>query len=39
MGYTWVPSALQQPVEVAPGLTYAGASYDPSKPPAGSIAV
>ena len=29
MGYTWVPSALQQPVEVAPGLTFDGASYNP----------
>ena len=39
-GYTWVPSALQQPVEVAPGLTVAGmASYDPAHPPAGSIQV
>jgi hypothetical protein len=39
MGYTWVPSADQQPVEVAPGLTYAGASYNPAQPPAGSITV
>jgi hypothetical protein len=39
MGYTWVPSALQQPIEVAPGLTFAGASYDPAHPPAGSIMV
>ena len=39
MGYTWVPSAQQQPVEVAPGVTYAGAAYDPSHPPAGSISV
>lgn len=39
MGYTWVPSALQQPVEVAPGLTFNGASYNPSNPPAGSIPV
>jgi hypothetical protein len=39
-GYTWVPSAEQQPVEVAPGLTFAGgASYDPTNPPAGSIIV
>jgi hypothetical protein len=39
-GYTWVPSALQQPVEVAPGLSVAGLqSYDPAHPPAGSIAV
>lgn len=39
MGYTWVPSAEQQPVEVAPGLTYAGNSYNPSQPPTGSITV
>lgn len=39
MGYTWVPSALQQPVEVAPGLTFAGNSYNAANPPAGSIAV
>jgi hypothetical protein len=39
MGYTWVPSADQQPVEVAPGLTYAGTSYNPAQPPAGSITV
>jgi hypothetical protein len=40
LGYTWVPSALQQPVEVAPGFTAPGQpSYDPANPPAGSIAV
>ena len=40
MGYTWVPSAQQQGVEVAPGLTFGGAkSYDPTQPPAGSIMV
>jgi len=40
MGYTWVPSAEQQPVEAAPGVTFAGApSYNPAQPPAGSIAV
>jgi hypothetical protein len=39
MGYTWVPSALQQPVEVAPGLTFNGTSYNPANPPAGSITV
>jgi hypothetical protein len=40
-GYTWVPSALQNPVEMAPGLPAAGtqAAYDPNNPPAGSIAV
>jgi hypothetical protein len=39
MGYTWVPSAQQQPVEVAPGLTFAGNSYNPNNPPTGSIPV
>jgi hypothetical protein len=38
-GYTWVPSALQQPVEVAPGLTFNGQSYNPANPPAGFITV
>lgn len=40
-GYTWVPSALQNPVEVAPGLPSVGslAAYDPNNPPAGSIMV
>lgn len=40
-GYTWVPSALQNPVSLAPGLTAMGttSAYDPTKPPAGSIAV
>jgi hypothetical protein len=40
-GYTWVPSALQNPVEVAPGLGSLGtlAAYNPKDPPAGSIAV
>jgi hypothetical protein len=39
MGYTWVPSAEQQPVEVAPGLTFGGTSYNSANPPAGSITV
>jgi len=40
LGYTWVPSALQQPVEVAPGLTAPGQPpYNPANPPAGSIIV
>ena len=39
MGYTWVPSAEQKPVEVAPGLTVNGASYNPNNPPPGSIQV
>jgi len=38
-GYTWVPSALQQPVAVAPGITYNGQTYNPANPPAGSITV
>ena len=39
-GYTWVPSALQTPVEQAPGIsTPGGTAYDPNNPPAGSIAV
>jgi hypothetical protein len=40
-GYTWVPSALQNPVESAPGLPGMGtfAAYNPKNPPAGSIAV
>ena len=39
MGYTWVPSAGQAPVEAAPGLTFAGATYNPAQPPPGSITV
>jgi hypothetical protein len=40
-GYTWVPSALQNPVEVAPGLPSMGTltAYNSNNPPAGSIAV
>jgi hypothetical protein len=39
-GYTWVPSALQNPIAVAPGLSEPGMqSYDPNNAPAGSIAV
>ena len=39
-GYTWVPSALQNPVAVAPGLSDPGMQpYDPNNPPAGSITV
>ena len=40
-GYTWVPSAMQNPVGSAPGLGSTGnlAAYDPKSPPAGSIAV
>ena len=39
MGYTWVPSAGQQPVPAAPGITFAGAAYNPAQPPTGSITV
>ena len=39
-GYTWVPSALQSNVTVAPGVTQPGAvAYDPTHPPQGSIKV
>jgi hypothetical protein len=40
-GYTWVPSALQNPVEDAPGLPSVGSmeAYNSTTPPAGSIAV
>jgi|ERR1700722_10507269 hypothetical protein len=39
-GYTWVPSALQPPVSIAPGLAQPGVvSYNPLDPPAGSIKV
>jgi hypothetical protein len=39
-GYTWVPSALQSPVYVPPGVSVPGqASYNPAAPPPGSIKV
>ncbi|HEV8037680.1 MAG TPA: hypothetical protein VGP62_02380 [Bryobacteraceae bacterium] len=39
-GYTWVPSALQNPVAEAPGISLGGTTpYNPNNPPAGSIAV
>lgn len=38
-GYTWVPSAVQPPLQVAPGLTYNGLTYNPATPPPGSIIV
>jgi hypothetical protein len=39
-GYTWVPSALQPPVTIAPGIAQPGVvAYDPLHPPPGSIAV
>ncbi|MCL6507147.1 MAG: hypothetical protein K6T59_08975 [Bryobacteraceae bacterium] len=39
-GYTWVPSALQPSVAVAPGIEFPGLpAYDATQPPAGSILV
>jgi len=40
-GYTWVPSAMQDPIELAPGLSFPGnlQAYDPNHPPPGSILV
>jgi hypothetical protein len=40
-GYTWVPSAMQNPIELAPGLPGFGTlqQYDPNNAPEGSIAV
>lgn len=39
-GYTWVPSALQPNISVAPNINQNGAPpYDPTRPPAGSIRV
>src|SRR5579864_7543753 len=39
-GYTWVPSALQPNITVAPGVTQPGTvSYDPTHAPTGSIRV
>jgi hypothetical protein len=39
-GYTWVPSAMQPPIHVAPGLFFPGQPpYDPLHPPPGSILV
>jgi len=39
-GYTWVPSALQNTVAIAPGLQMPGVTpYDPNSPPPGSILV
>ena len=35
-GYTWVPSALQPPIAIAPGMSVPGQPvYDPAHPPAG----
>jgi hypothetical protein len=39
-GYTWVPSALQSPVRLPPGLSFPGLpAYDAANPPQGSIRV
>lgn len=39
-GYTWVPSALQPPVLIIPGIGVPGMMpYDPFNPPKGSIKV
>jgi len=39
-GYTWVPSALQPNIKIAPGLSMPGVEpYDPRNPPPGSIKV
>lgn len=39
-GFTWVPNAMQAPIQVMPGLTFPGLpSYDPANPPPGSIKV
>jgi hypothetical protein len=40
LGYTWIPSATQAPLEMGPGLIMAGMpSYNPDAPPPGSIQV
>jgi hypothetical protein len=39
-GYTWVPSATQNPIAEAPGISTPGTvAYNANNPPAGSIAV
>jgi hypothetical protein len=39
-GYTWVPSALQPPIAVAPGIEFPTLpAYDATQPPPGSILV
>src|SRR5690242_19145310 len=40
-GYSWVPSMMQNPVGLAPGLSFPGTlqAYDPTSAPDGSIAV
>lgn len=40
LGYSWVPSALQPPLNIAPGIVQPGTPpYDPTHPPVGSIKV
>ena len=40
LGYTWVPSAFQNPIAEAPGVNDNGSQpYDPTNPPKGSITV
>ncbi len=40
LGYSWVPSAFQNPVSAAPGIDdHAQQPYDPNNPPSGAIAV
>ena len=39
-GYTWTPSALMPPVQMAPGISQPGSiPYDPNSPPPGAIKV
>ena len=39
-GYTWVPSANGDPIELGPGIDFPGLDpYDPNHPPVGSIPV
>ena len=39
-GYTWVPSLLMAPIQMAPGVNVPGAMpYDPNDPPPGAIKV
>ena len=39
-GYTWVPSLLQPPIPVAPGIVFPGAPlYDPDTMPKGAVKV
>lgn len=39
-GWTWIPSALQPPVPLGPGINFPGLpAYDAAHPPAGTIKV